>query len=229
MLCEVCYFFCGRTDSYFEENAKDGTISGRNHLRKELVMKVESSSYEAYLEALEEWKQKMQETQATQQKEENSATDSYVPGISQMDMDIPMPSSTYNAQGMMSGERPPMPPMPLQETQETEETDETTGSAQVTGTTEAQGTAATGTEALLAELSETFRANPDSILMKLDELGLSLEDLGDEDNLASLATTMNEGAANMGLPTIEDLDSAVSTLHEKLSANWSSYFEVEEA
>ena len=95
MLCEVCYFFCGGTDSYFEENAKDGTISGRNHLRKELVMKVESSSYEAYLEALEEWKQKMQETQATQQKEENSATDSYVPGISQMDMDIPMPSSTY--------------------------------------------------------------------------------------------------------------------------------------
>lgn len=223
MLCEVCYFFCGRTDSYFEENAKDGTISGRNHLRKELVMKVESSSYEAYLEALEEWKQKMQETQATQQKEENSATDSYVPGISQMDMDIPMPSSTYNAQGMMSGERPPMPPMPPQET------DETTESTQVTGTTQAQGTAAAGTEALLEELSETFRTNPDSILMKLDELGLSLEDLGDEDNLASLATAMNEGAANMGLPTIEDLDSAVSTLHEKLSANWSSYFEVEEA
>lgn len=226
MLCEVCYFFCGRTDSYFEENAKDGTISGRNHLRKELVMKVESSSYEAYLEALEEWKQKMQETQATQQKEENSVTDSYVPGISQMDMDIPMPSSTYNAQGMMSGERPPMPPMPPQET---EETDETTENTQVTGTTQAQGTAATGTETLLAELSETFRANPDSILMKLDELGLSLEDLSDEDNLASLATAMNEGAANMGLPTIEDLDSAVSTLHEKLSANWSSYFEVEEA
>ena len=226
MLCEVCYFFCGRTDSYFEENAKDGTISGRNHLRKELVMKVESSSYEAYLEALEEWKQKMQETQATQQKEENSVTDSYVPGISQMDMDIPMPSSTYNAQGMMSGERPPMPPMPPQET---EETDETTENTQVTGTTQAQGTAATGTETLLAELSETFRANPDSILMKLDELGLSLEDLSDEDNLASLATVMNEGAANMGLPTIEDLDSAVSTLHEKLSANWSSYFEVEEA
>lgn len=226
MLCEVCYFFCGRTDSYFEENAKDGTISGRNHLRKELVMKVESSSYEAYLEALEEWKQKMQESQAAQQKEENSATDSYVPGISQMDMDIPMPSSTYNAQGMMSGERPPMPPMPPQET---DETDETTESTQVTGTTETQGTAATGTEALLEELSETFRTNPDSILMKLDELGLSLEDLGDEDNLASLATAMNEGAANMGLPTIEDLDSAVSTLHEKLSANWSSYFKVEEA
>ena len=205
MLCEVCYFFCGRTDSYFEENAKDGTISGRNHLRKELVMKVESSSYEAYLEALEEWKQKMQETQATQQKEENSATDSYVPGISQMDMDIPMPSSTYNAQGMMSGERPPMPPMPPQEM------DEATESTQVTGTTQAQGTAAAGTEALLEELSETFRTNPDSILMKLDELGLSLEDLGDEDNLASLATAMNEGAANMGLPTIEDLD--LSLIH----------------
>ena len=92
-----------------------------------------------------------------------------MPGISQMDMDIPMPSSTYNAQGMMSGERPPMPPMPPQET---DETDETTESTQVTGTTETQGTAATGTEALLEELSETFRTNPDSILMKLDELGL---------------------------------------------------------
>ena len=109
------------------------------------------------------------------------------------------------------------------------EMDEATESTQVTGTTQAQGTAAAGTEALLEELSETFRTNPDSILMKLDELGLSLEDLGDEDNLASLATAMNEGAANMGLPTIEDLDSAVSTLHEKLSANWSSYIEVEEA
>ena len=65
--------------------------------------------------------------------------------------------------------------------------------------------------------------------MKLDELGLSLEDLSDEDNLASLATAMNEGAANMGLPTIEDLDSAVSTLYEKLSANWSSYFKVEKS
>lgn len=116
-----------------------------------------------------------------------------------------------------------MPPMPPQEM------DEATESTQVTGTTQAQGTAAAGTEALLEELSETFRTNPDSILMKLDELGLSLEDLGDEDNLASLATAMNEGAANMGLPTIEDLDSAVSTLHEKLSANWSSYFKVEEA
>ena len=110
-----------------------------------------------------------------------------------------------------------------------QEMDEATESTQVTGTTQAQGTAAAGTEALLEELSETFRTNPDSILMKLDELGLSLEDLGDEDNLASLATAMNEGAANMGLPTIEDLDSAVSTLHEKLSANWSSYIEVEEA
>lgn len=72
MLCEVCYFFCGGTDSYFEENAKDGTISGRNHLRKELVMKVESSSYEAYLEALEEWEAEDAREQATQQKEENS-------------------------------------------------------------------------------------------------------------------------------------------------------------
>lgn len=106
MLCEVCYFFCGGTDSYFEENAKDGTISGRNHLRKELVMKVESSSYEAYLEALEEWKQKMQESQATQQKEENSATDSYGAGHQPDGHGHSDAEQHLQSQGMMSGELP---------------------------------------------------------------------------------------------------------------------------
>lgn len=63
-------------------------------------MKVESASYEAYLAAMEEWKQKMQQMQAAQT-EENSETDSYVASISAEDM--PMPTGTYDAQGMMVG------------------------------------------------------------------------------------------------------------------------------
>lgn len=159
MLCEVCYFFCGRTDSYFEENAKDGTISGRNHLRKELVMKVESSSYEAYLEALEEWKQKMQETQATQQKEENSATDSY--GAGHQPDGHGHSDAEQHLQCTGDDERR----TPANAADAAAEMDEATESTQVTGTTQAQaqGTAAAGTEALLEELSETFRTNPDSI------------------------------------------------------------------
>lgn len=41
-----------------EDNAKDGTIKGRNCLRQDYVMKVENVSYESYLAALEEWKEK---------------------------------------------------------------------------------------------------------------------------------------------------------------------------
>ena len=175
-------------------------------------MKVESASYEAYLAAMEEWKQKMQQMQAAQT-EENSETDSYVASIGAEDM--PMPTGTYDAQGMMVGERPPMPPMaPVEQSAETD--------------TESESDLTSGEQSLLAQLSETFRANTDSILMKMEELGLSLEDLQDEDNLTKLAEAMNEGAESLGLPTIEDMDTVVSELYEKLSANWTSYFDEEQ-
>ena len=175
-------------------------------------MKVESASYEAYLAAMEEWKQRMQQMQATQTGE-NSETDSYVASVSTED--IPMPTGTYDAQGVMIGERPPMPPMPpVEEAAETE--------------TESGSDLTSGEQSLLAQLSQTFRANEDSILMKMEELGLSLEDLQDEDNMTKLAEAMNEGAESLGLPTIENMDTVVSELYEKLSANWTSYFEEEQ-
>lgn len=108
---------------------------------------------------------------------------------------------------------PPMPPM-----EESAETSTEIG--------ESEG--ASGEEALLAQLSQAFRANEDSILATMEELGLSLEDLQDEENLSTLATAMNEGAAALGLPSIDDLDSLVTQLHETLSENWESYFQVEE-
>lgn len=172
-------------------------------------MRIESSSYETYLQALEEWKAKMakQNTETTSTTEE-SQTDSYIPSYSAMD--IPMPTSTYNANGQMTDDMPPMPPAPPVET---------------TVETSSSSTTSTGTDALLSELSETFRANTDSILSTLDSLGLTLEDLSDKENLEKLAEAMNEGAAALGVP--EDSDSLIEELYEKLTENWSSYFEEE--
>lgn len=188
-------------------DTSEGTASERN----DSTMRIESSSYETYLQALEEWKAKMakQNTETTSTTEE-SQTDSYIPSYSAMD--IPMPTSTYNANGQMTGDMPPMPPAPP-----VEATEETSSSS----------TTSTGTDALLSELSETFRANTDSILSTLDSLGLTLEDLSDKENLEKLAEAMNEGAAALGVPVLEDSDSLIDELYEKLNENWSSYFEEE--
>lgn len=189
-------------------DTSEGTASERN----DSTMRIESSSYETYLQALEEWKAKMakQNTETTTTTTEESQTDSYIPSYSALD--IPMPTSTYNANGQMTGDMPPMPPAPP-----VEATEETSSSS----------TTSTGTDALLSELSETFRANTDSILSTLDSLGLTLEDLSDKENLEKLAEAMNEGAAALGVPVPEDSDSLIDELYEKLTENWSSYFEEE--
>lgn len=83
---------------------------------------------------------------------------------------------------------------------------------------------AAGYEALLSKLSDTFRANADNILSTMDSLGLSLEDLQDEDNLQTLADAMNTGAKSLGLPTVSNLETLVSQLYEDLSENWNTYF-----
>ena len=189
-------------------DTSEGTASERN----DSTMRIESSSYETYLQALEEWKAKMakQNTETTTTTTEESQTDSYIPSYSALD--IPMPTSTYNANGQLTGDMPPMPPAPP-----VEATEETSSSS----------TTSTGTDALLSELSETFRANTDSILSTLDSLGLTLEDLSDKENLEKLAEAMNEGAAALGVPVPEDSDSRIDELYEKLTENWSSYFEEE--
>ena len=84
---------------------------------------------------------------------------------------------------------------------------------------------APGYEALISKLSDTFRANADSILSTMESLGLSLEDLQDEDNLQTLADAMNTGAKSLGLPVASsDLETLVSQLYEDLSGNWDTYF-----
>ena len=69
----------------------------------------------------------------------------------------------------------------------------------------------------MSDLSSTFRANEDSILMTMENLGLTMDDLQDKDNLSALADAMNEGAINLGVPTVDNLDEAVDNLYAKIS------------
>ena len=69
-----------------------------------------------------------------------------------------------------------------------------------------------GGDDLMSQMSDTFRANEDSIRAAMEELGLSEEDLSSAENMALLANAMNEGAAKLGVPQIEDVDAAVERL-----------------
>lgn len=65
---------------------------------------------------------------------------------------------------------------------------------------------------LMSKLSNAFRANQDSIESAMNELGLTEEDLNDAENLTALANAMNEGAENLGLPQIENVDEVVESI-----------------
>ncbi len=71
---------------------------------------------------------------------------------------------------------------------------------------------------IMSQLSNAFRANEDSILSTMENLGLTLEDLSDKENLSALADAMNEEAVNLGLPTVDNMDNTVDSLYESISA-----------
>ena len=178
----------------------DGTHYRMEPPQKGFFMRIETSNYNLSEEALEIWKKKMQEQAAQeQQQQQKTATDSYVSSYSYSSSDLVIPTGTYNASGVESN-------------------------SALTTTSTTSTSSSTGYDALLSQLSETFRANADSILSTLDTLGLSLEDLQDEDNLQTLADAMNSGAESLGLPTVDNLETLVSQLYQTLSENWDAYF-----
>lgn len=187
------------------------------YLRKEIEMKVENTTYYETLEALELWKERLNQQSAQTSSDEQ--TDSFLQSVSSQSTEIPpIPTGTYNASGFeenyLNEEKKPgaMPPPPKpEETEETEETDETTE------TTATSSISTTGYEDLLAQLSDTFRASPESILMTMESLGLSMEDLSDEENLTSLATAMSEGASSMGLPSAGNVEDLISSLSDYIA------------
>lgn len=99
MFCELHSFFFLPSDINSEDKRNGWqTNPGRIHLGKEMTMKIESTSNDLSLEALELWKEKMQ--QQKQIEKSTGDTDQYISGISAAE--LPTATSTYNAMGMMS-------------------------------------------------------------------------------------------------------------------------------
>lgn len=161
-------------------------------------MKIDESNYGVYLAAINPTQMQIPNQQGSKNgiaEEDGFERDSYIPSMNTTD--IPIPTGTYNANGIMTENFPPV-------TNVNTDSDTNTDSA------------------FLNQLSETFRANADSILSTLESLGFTLEDLSDKDNLTALANAMNEGAAKLGVPQIENLDDAVSGLYDLVSGTAAS-------
>ena len=114
-----------------------------------------------------------------------SEKDAYIPSVNNAESAIP--SSNYGADGKMVGNELLTPV----------ENSENASSN------------------FMETLSQVFRANADSIQMTMDRLGLSLEDLSDEENMSTLATAMNDGAVALGVPTVENMSDVVANLVQK--------------
>lgn len=117
-----------------------------------------------------------------------------------------MDNNADNQEAMM-----PPPPKPPEETEETEET-EATDETKVTELSETEQSALASASTVLQSLSDALRANPDTIISKMEELGMTPEDLLDSDNIATLANELNADAQETGLPTVDNLDSVISEL-----------------
>ena len=107
-----------------------------------------------------------------------SEKDAYIPSVNNAESAIP--SSNYGADGKMVGNELLTPV----------ENSENASSN------------------FMETLSQVFRANADSIQMTMDRLGLSLEDLSDEENMSTLATAL-------GVPTVENMSDVVANLVQK--------------
>ena len=156
--------------------------------------------------------QEMQE-QSDESSSSELAVDSYVPTMS-IDLEMPMPSESYNNMGQTLGDEPPMgmPPMGPPPTEDIEST-ETTEQTSATEEADEESIAVAGSvQSLLDQISETMRVNQDTIESTLDELGLTVTDLYDSENMALLTSTLNDKAEEMGLTTVDDLDSSTSAL-----------------
>ena len=97
----------------------------------------------------------------------------------------------------MNSMRPPMPPMAPPDDDSTT-TDETSAAAAETDDTDVS------TDSALSLISSTMRVNQDAIEAAMDKLGLTEDDLTDEDSLTELLDELTDGAKQRGLPTADE-------------------------
>lgn len=127
------------------------------------------------------------------------------------DQSSAMNSGTYNSQGFsmydMDNGMPPAPPVRPEEMNSTETVEDTTTEEET-----AETDTITSLQNILDQISQTMRVNQDSILTTLDDLGLSVTDLYNSDNMSLLCNALDEKAGEMGLTQAEDLESNISSL-----------------
>ena len=172
--------------------------------------------------------QQMQQTQDQQSMDQSQGMDMYIPSMQGMSME-PMASGSYDASGMevtsandagmqdVMGMQPMMPPPPEMPASDSDAVNaEAETETETTATTEDDSDSTT--EEVLDSISQSLRVNQDSILSTMDELGLTTDDLTDEDSLTSLVSALNEGAQKRGLTTVDDLDTTLADLLEQISS-----------
>ncbi len=131
------------------------------------------------------------------------ARDSYTPSFPLFDG--PIPSGTYGKNGMMMGD--------FSSVQNTSIEDSMTPTALNMMVNDMQETVSEdmGVD-FMNILSDTLRANMDSIQDAMDQLGITMENLNDQDSVSSLVHAMNLGASNLGVPQLTDIDQIIETI-----------------
>ena len=169
-------------------------------------MRIDSSNYLSMLEAL-----RANSTTQTTSTESDASTqsllDAYIPSNSEDEILY----ANYNDILSTMAPPPPMPPTPPTETQDSSSTDNTTTSA-----------VSDSVRSIVSSLSESLRANEDTILSTLESLGLTPEDLLDSENIELVANALNDGAKKLGLPTVDDLDTIISNLKSSIESTLDS-------
>lgn len=182
------------------------------------VDNISSNNYQLYMQKLKEEQQSSQNTdvassmQQTQMPFYSQDMDMYIPSEQSSETQTGIPSQQYNDM------RPPMPPMaPPEETSETEATTLLTDSEETSESS-----------SILSTISEVMRVNTDSIEAAMEELGISKEDLTDEDSLTELLDALASGATERGLGTASESEIA-SLISQLTAATESSETTTEEA
>lgn len=168
-------------------------------------MRIDSSNYLSMLEAL-----RANSTTQTTSTESDASTqsllDAYIPSNSEDEILY----ANYNDILSTMAPPPPMPPTPPTE-QDSTSTDDSTTSA-----------VSDSVRSIVSSLSESLRANEDTILSTLESLGLTPEDLLDSENIELVANALNDGAKELGLPTVDDLDTIISNLKSSVESTLDS-------
>ena len=145
----------------------------------------------------------------------NQMMDAYIPSTDSSESGedgLAIPSEQYNdMRSMMNASSPPpMPPMPpVDETQDTDETEETSETESTDTTSDSDD--------ILSTISSTMRVSEDSIKEAMEELGITTDDLTNEDSLNALLEKLNQGAEDRGLKTVSE--STIETLIAQLIEN----------